>query len=431
MSKFDAEIAKLREENLALRNLLAAHGIPAPESAVVRVVAEIKSNALSPPQKVRIFRKLFRGRDDVYPTRWESQQNGKSGYSPACANEWRRGICEKPRIKCSDCHNKLYIPVTDNVIVRHLTGEITVGVYPLLADDRCHFLAVDFDEDTWREDAQAVMQTCRLNDLPAALEISRSGNGAHLWLFFATPVPARDARRLGAALISATCARSRQLKLTSYDRLFPSQDTMPKGGFGNLIALPLQKHPRDLGRSVFVDENLQPLPDQWATLQSIAPIHPEQIDAALTRLVGDRHPLDIAYAEVPDENADTPWIRVAKPDIRLSGTMPKAVRATLGNQLYIEKAGVPQSLMNRLIRLAAFQNPEFYKAQAMRMSTWNIARIIGRAEDRQKHLALPRGCLGDVQSTVHQQDRSASRRCPLVGKTARRFIYGRIASRPE
>lgn len=404
MSNSSVELTFLRSENAMLKTLLAAHGIALPrqdaQDANISGPAKSETEIMSPNAKVKLFRQLFHGREDVYPIRWESQQSGKAGYSPVCANEWRRGVCEKPRIKCSDCQHSLYVPVTDNVIVRHLKGEITAGVYPLLADDRCYFLAIDFDDDDWRGDAQAVMQTCQMNGLPAALEISRSGNGAHLWLFFASPTPARDVRRLGTALISATCARTRQLKLTSYDRLFPNQDTMPKGGFGNLIALPLQKHPRELGRSVFVDVNLQPMPDQWAFLENIKPLPQDRIEATLTKLVGDRHPLDIAYADVPDENADTPWIRAAKPDIRLSDALPKAVRATIGNQLYIEKAGLPQSLMNRLIRLAAFQNPAFYKAQAMRMSTWNIARIIGRAEDRQKHLALPRGCLSDVKSLL-------------------------------
>jgi superfamily II DNA or RNA helicase len=404
MSNSLVELAFLRSENAMLKTLLAAHGIALPqqEAQDTNISEQAKSGAeiMSPDAKVKLFRRLFHGREDVYPVRWESQQSGKAGYSPVCANEWRRGVCEKPRIKCGDCQHSLYVPVTDNVIVKHLKGEITAGVYPLLADDRCYFLAIDFDDDDWRGDAQAVMQTCQINSLPAALEISRSGNGAHLWLFFANPTPARDVRRLGTALISATCARTRQLKLTSYDRLFPNQDTKPKGGFGNLIALPLQKHPRELGRSVFVDVNLQPLSDQWAFLGNIEPLHQDQIEATLTKLVGDRHPLDIAYADVPDENAETPWIRVAKPDIKLSDSLPKAVCATIGNQLYIEKAGLPQSLMNRLIRLAAFQNPAFYKAQAMRMSTWNIARIIGRAEDRQKHLALPRGCLSDVKSLL-------------------------------
>lgn len=400
----EAELDLLRAENQMLKALLAAHGIAPPpqaaEAAVHYAASPSSSSTLSPGAKVKLFRKLFHGREDVYPIRWEGQQSGKTGYSPVCANEWRKGVCEKPRIKCGDCRHSLYVPVTDHVIESHLRGNITAGVYPLLVDDRCYFLAIDFDDDDWREDARAVLQTCILNNLPAALEVSRSGNGAHLWLFFANSTPARDVRRLGTALISATCSRTRQLKLSSYDRLFPNQDTMPKGGFGNLIALPLQKHPRELGRSVFVDSNLQPLPDQWAFLESIVPLPQERIEAALTKLVGDRHPLDVAYAEVPDENADTPWIRAARPDVKLSDAMPKAVCATLGNQLFIEKAGLPQSLMNRLIRLAAFQNPDFYKAQAMRMSTWNIARIIGRAEDRQKHLALPRGCLGDVKALL-------------------------------
>lgn len=401
----DEELSKLRAENAMLKALLSTHGIALPKQSDDKVSVNFSRQAntstLSPDAKVKLFRRLFRGRDDVYPIRWESQQSGKAGYSPVCANEWRRGICEKPRIKCGECNHSLYVPVTDQVIFRHLKGEITAGIYPLLVDDRCYFLAIDFDDADWREDARAVLQTCLANILPAALEISRSGEGAHLWLFFANAMPARDVRRLGTALISATCARTRQLKLSSYDRLFPNQDTLPKGGFGNLIALPLQKSPRELGRSVFVDADLQPLPDQWAFLENIKPLPQECLEAALTQLVGDRHPLDIAYAEVPDENADTPWLQAAKPNIKLSGAMPKAVRGTIASHLFIEKAGLPQTLMNRLIRLAAFQNPDFYKAQAMRLSAWDKPRIIGRAENHPKHLALPRGCLDDVKSLLN------------------------------
>jgi len=144
------------------------------------------------------------------------------------------------------------MPLVDQTIYDHLAGRHTVGVYPLLADDDCHFLAVDFDDADWRSDAQAFIQSCRELGVPAALEISRSGNGAHAWVFFSSKVAARDARRLGTSLISHTCVRTRQLKLSSYDRLFPNQDTMPKGGFGNLIALPLQKASRERGGSVFV-----------------------------------------------------------------------------------------------------------------------------------------------------------------------------------
>lgn len=402
MSKTEAELVQLRVENDMLKGLLVKHGISLPQqpSSSLVFAQQSSANTLSPDQKIKLFRRLFHGRDDVYPIRWESKTTGKPGYSPVCANEWRQGVCEKPRIKCSECNHSLFAPVTDYVISSHLKGKITAGVYPLLLDDKCHFLAIDFDDADWREDARAVLQTCNENALPAALEISRSGEGAHLWLFFSKATPARDARRLGTALISATCARTRQLKLDSYDRLFPNQDTMPKGGFGNLIALPLQKNPRDLGRSVFVDINLQPLSDQWAFLECIKPLAQHDLETTLIKLVGDRHPLDIAYAEVPDENSDTPWIKVARPDIKLTGVMPKAILATIAGQLFIEKAGIPQILMNRLIRLAAFQNPDFYKAQAMRMSAWDKPRIIGRAENHPKHLALPRGCLSDVKSLL-------------------------------
>jgi len=403
MSKHEEALNQLRVENEMLKALLASHGVAVPQQAVNFPAAMpqlSEAGTLSPDEKIKLFRRLFNGRNDVYPVRWESKKTGKPGYSPVCANEWRQGVCQKPAIKCSECQHSLFAPVTDLVIAQHLKGKITAGIYPLLIDDRCHFLAIDFDDADWREDAKAILQTCIEYELPVALEISRSGEGAHLWLFFASATPARDVRRLGTALISATCARTRQLKLTSYDRLFPNQDTMPKGGFGNLIALPLQKMPRDLGRSVFVDSNLQPLQDQWTFLKSIVPFPQNQLEAVLTKMIGDRHPLDIAYAEVPDENSDTPWVRAAKPDIKLTGAMPKAILATISDQLFIEKAGLPQTLMNRLIRLAAFQNPDFYKAQAMRMSTWDKPRIIGRAENHPKHLALPRGCLGDVKALL-------------------------------
>jgi superfamily II DNA or RNA helicase len=402
MSTTEAEFIQLHAENDALKALLAKHGIAVPQPSKSNIgdpALQPSANGLSPTAKIQLFRRLFRGRDDIYPVRWINKA-GKPGYSPLCANKWKPGVCKLPVIKCSACRHSLYAPITDDIIRQHLRGEITAGVYPLLMDNRCHFLAIDFDDADWREDARAVLQTCLDNALPAALEISRSGEGAHLWLFFANATIARDARRLGAALISATCARTRQLALKSYDRLFPNQDTMPKGGFGNLIALPLQKEPRDLGRSVFVDENLQQLPDQWAFLENIRPLPQSLIETVLTKLVGDRHPLDIAYAEVPQENVDAPWVRPAMPDVKLNGIMPKAVKATMAAQLFIEKAGLPQPLMNRLIRVAAFQNPEFYKLQAGLRSTWNTPRIISRAENHEKFLSLPRGCLSDVEALL-------------------------------
>ena len=384
----------LKAENARLIALLESHGIEwrqPPEDLPEVVTQPIEAISLSTNEKVSLFRRLFQGRADVYPVRWESKTSGKSGYSPACANEWRAGICHKPRIKCGDCNQRLLEPLTDAVIYDHLAGEHTVGVYPLLVDDTCHFLAVDFDEEEWRDDAKSFMRSCRQLGIPAALEVSRSGSGAHAWIFFSYRVPAREARRLGSAIISHTCAQTRQLKLTSYDRLFPNQDSMPKGGFGNLIALPLQKKPRDAGKSVFVDELLTPYPDQWSFLSSIAPMPSAGIEGAIFRATGGAHPLDVTFIEEED-NAE-PWKKRPASAGKLAGPMPSVLKVTSANQLYVEKDGIPQSLANRLIRLAAFQNPEFYKAQAMRLPVWDKPRVIGCAENFPRHIALPRGCL--------------------------------------
>jgi len=388
MTDADA-LAMLRAENARLTALLDAHGIAwrLPPQAQTPKVAE--PSRLTTDAKVALFRTLFRGRSDVYPVRWDGKTSGKSGYAPACANEWRAGVCEKPRIKCGDCAHRVLQPLTDAVIYDHLAGEHTVGVYPLLEGDTCHFLAVDFDEADWREDGKAFIQSCVELGVSAALEISRSGQGAHAWVFFASAVSARDARRLGTAIISHACARTRQLELTSYDRLFPNQDTMPKGGFGNLIALPLQRKPRERGFSVFVDADLQPYPDQWAFLASIARMPAHDIEPTILRATGGGHPLDVTF--IDEEDLATPWKRASKP-AKLAGLMPTSLTVILANQIYFEKAQLPQALANRLIRLAAFQNPEFYRAQAMRMSVWDEPRIIGCAENFPQHIALPRGC---------------------------------------
>lgn len=396
-----SDLALLQAENKRLIALLEVHGIEwrQPRPANLEGLNP-EPSPLSTDEKVALFRKLFRGRTDVYPVRWETKNSDKSGYTPACANEWRVGLCEKPRIKCSDCHNRLLIPMTDSVIYDHLAGKQTVGIYPLMEDDTCYFLAVDFDEADWRDDARAFIGSCDELGVPAALEISRSGNGAHAWVFFADRVSARDARRLGTAIISYTCSRTRQLKLESYDRLFPNQDTMPKGGFGNLIALPLQKGPRKSNCSVFVDAELRPHPDQWRFLASIQPMLRNEIEPTILRTTGGVHPLDVTFIE--EEELATPWKRVTTSSKKLSGPIPKTLSVTLANQIYFEKAQLHQALANRLIRLAAFQNPAFYKAQAMRMSVWDKPRVICKAENFPQHIALPRGCIDAVLDLLRE-----------------------------
>lgn len=359
----------------------------------------------SEQEKIRLFRSLFRGREDVYPKRFESSRTGKCGYQPHCANEWAPGLCSKPRVKCRDCSNRDFIPVTDETIRNHLVGQapgsrgdFTIGVYPLLPDETCWFVAADFDKQSWQEDVVSLTATCRGVGVPAAIERSRSGNGAHVWIFFAEPVLARTARQLACMLITETMDRRPQIGLDSYDRLFPNQDTTPEGGFGNLIALPLQRGPRANGNSVFVDDGLCTFDDQWAFLSTLTRMSRSDIERLVDGAVKKGRILGIRLA-VPGDDDDEPWSappsRRRKP-IQITGSLPKMIELVLGNQVYVPKANLPSDLVNRLVRMAAFQNPEFYKKQAMRKSTHATPRIIGCAEEFPLHIGLPRGCLDEV-----------------------------------
>ncbi len=362
-------------------------------------------HARSPSEeKVALFRSLFRGREDVYPRRFVSKKTGKPGYAPVCANEWVRGICEKPRIKCGDCPHRAFLPVTDEVICWHLSGkdragqEFIAGVYPMFADETCYFLAMDFDKEFWRDDVLAVMETCRILQIPAALERSRSGNGGHVWLFFTDAVPATMARKLGSFILTETMERRPELGLASYDRLFPNQDTLPKGGFGNLIALPMQKGPRENGNSVFVDETLTPHPDPWAFLSSIQRLSRERVESITQDAESRGRVVGVRFALSTDDEPE-PWNALPSRRHRepsISGPLLKEIEVVLGDLVYITKKGISPALQNRVLRLAAFQNPEFYRAQAMRLSTHDKPRVIACGEDHPAHLALPRGCLEEI-----------------------------------
>ena len=358
--------------------------------------------------KIALFRSLFRGRQDVFPQRWDNAKTGKSGYSPVCGNEWVRGVCGKPQVKCGECPSQAFKPVTDEIIRAHLQGRLgsgqagfTAGVYPMLPDDTCWFLAADFDKQSWMNDVTAFRDAAHAEGVPIAVERSRSGNGAHAWIFFVEPVHAAEARRLGALLITAAMDRSPDIGFDSYDRFFPSQDTMPAGGFGNLIALPLQAKPRESGNSVFVDDNFLPFADQWAYLSSIRRMPAKDV-AALVATASEQG--RILRVRIPlTDNEDEPW--AAPPSRRRSepaidGPLPKSIELVLGNCVYIDRANLPPVLVSRLIRIAAFQNPEFYAAQAMRLPTFGKPRIISCAELFPKQVALPRGCFDDVRDEL-------------------------------
>jgi hypothetical protein len=218
------------------------------------------------PAKIRLFMSLFKGRDDVYAKRWENKDKGTSGYSPVCLYQWQPGVCGKPKIPCSKCKNRLHAPLDEDVIEEHLKGKIVAGIYPMLPDETCRFLAMDFDEAGWQKDISVVRKVCTAFDIPFAVERSRSGKGGHVWFFFENRLSAALARKFGTALLTYSMGLRHEIQFKSYDRLFPSQDTMPKGGLGNLIALPLQKAARENKNSEFIDARFNSYRDQWAYL---------------------------------------------------------------------------------------------------------------------------------------------------------------------
>ena len=399
LAALEGERAEIVERLRALKRVQADGATKAPTGVDVRVTM-----ASPTAEKIALFKSLFRGREDVFPRRWENPKTGKTGYAPVCRNEWVRGVCGKPQIKCGECPNQAFIPVGDDVLHAHLTGrasgssaDFTAGVYPLLPDETCWFLAVDFDKKSWVQDVTAFRDTARAKGIPVAVERSRSGNGAHAWIFFAEPIPAADARRLGALLVTATMERSPDIGFDSYDRFFPSQDTMPAGGFGNLIALPLQSQPRDCGNTVFLDDHFRPSGDQWAYLSTIKRLSRDEVMSVVAEAAAAGQVLGIRLPSMDED--DQPW--TAPPSRRskempIRGELPNSVEVVLGNQVYIDRSKLPPALVNRIARLAAFQNPEFYAAQAMRLPTFGKPRIISCAELLPSHIALPRGCLDDL-----------------------------------
>jgi len=365
--------------------------------------APIQTTTLrAPHEKLQIFRRLFRGRPDVYPTRFETAKS--KGYGPACANKFVKGLCELPTVKCGECKNQAFFPTDDAAYRSHLLGDHVMGVYPMLPDSTCWFLAVDFDAATWTDDVRAFIATCRTLELPFLVERSRSGNGAHVWFFFTAPLPAWSARKLGSFVLTETMAARHVLSMDSYDRLFPSQDQMPRGGFGNLIALPLQKEARKIGNTVLLDDDLVPFPgeQQWDVLASVQRIDPATIDRIVANASRDGGLLGLRTASTED-NA-TPWLVALasnRPAARVPGPLPERVSAVLAQRLFVPTAGLPSQLINLIKRTAAFENPEFHKKQAMRMSTVRTPRVITCAEDGEHHVALPRGCVPDITAIMH------------------------------
>ncbi len=365
------------------------------------IVSKPTNSSQLPANHALLLKDYFRGREDVYAKMWVNNRTGKRGYSPVCKNEWVRSLCRKPTIKCSECPNQQFLSFDEVVIRQHLDGRQVIGVYPMLKNESCYFLAIDFDKENWLEDIRAIMMTCRGEGIPAVLERSRSGNGGHVWIFFSEEVPAILARKLGSSLITKTMARRYQIDMKSYDRIFPNQDTMPKGGYGNLIALPLQKEAVSRGNSVFIDDSGDPYPDQWAFLSSVGKMPYCDVEAFVDE--ASKAGQVIAVRQSPVEEDDEPWLRLPSGKRRFKvdiSELPESLDAVLANRIYIKIGEGPSVLFNQLKHLAAFQNPEFYRKQRMRFSTHDTPRVICCAEIMDGYLSLPRGCLDDIKALL-------------------------------
>ena len=399
----------LHKENEVLKSLLKIHGIEYETrmkedmNKPIYSLVSVPTITLSIDERIRLFQSLFKGREDVFARRWFSKTTGKSGYQPVCINEWKQGICDKKKYRCAICPNRNFAPLKTQDMYRHLEGKDeyccdVVGLYAIMQDNNCAFLCADFDDKNckygYKEDVLAYVGVCREWLIPYAIERSRSGNGAHVWIFFEAPLPASKARRLGNAILTEAMTHNGQMSFNSYDRFFPNQDYLPEGGFGNLVALPLQGQARRKENSVFVDNDFLVYKDQWAFLYNLKKIQESTIDQLL-RLHSQEE-----LGKLSMSSESKPWVTPLPQNITQEDFHAK-VEIIKANKLYIPLKAVSAKVLNHLKRIAAFKNPEFYNKQALRLSTYAIPRIISCFDITNEYLAMPRGCEDATRSFLN------------------------------
>ena len=401
----------LRKENTELRSLLCAHGIeykPRPTNVIDSIYSPISLPVfkLSLDERVALFMSLFKGREDVFARRWFSKSTGKAGYQPVCVNEWRRGVCDKKTYKCAECPNRDFAPLTSQDVYRHLEGKDenccdVVGLYAIMPDNNCSFLCTDFDDKSckhgYKDDVLAFVGVCRDWQIPYAIERSRSGNGAHVWIFFEEPLPAFKARRLGNAILTEAMNHDGRMSLNSYDRFFPNQDRLPEGGFGNLVALPLQGQARKNLNSVFVDDDFLAYKDQWTFLYNIKKLREDDVDKQLSLHVNEE------FGALSTSSESKPWV-TPTPQNLTKADFYSTMEIVKADKIYIPLKSISAKVLNHLKRIAAFKNPEFYSKQALRLSTYSVPRIISCFDITDEYLAMPRGCEDAILSFLNDNN---------------------------
>ena len=425
ISELQNKINTLQAENRLLRDILDRSNIPYIDE-LRRLSLKETSEAYDENQGGRIvhpkeitkemanrFYARFWGRTDVYAKRSINRKTGKSGYYPQCDNFWRDNICAKKtgqKIKCADCRYKQNSTLEIKAIIAHLTGNKpdgsdVVGVYPLLPNGTCRFLVFDFDnhdigaeerdfantDEEWRGEVDAMRQICEMNGMDVLVERSRSGKGAHIWLFFEKPIPAALARRFGFALLEKGAEYVNLKSFKYYDRMLPAQDVLPEGGTGTLIALPLQKQALLKGNSAFIDKNWNAYPDQWDVLFSKPRLSQEYLEVKIREWSG---------ANVRSEDGkEKPWER----DSPFSAMdAPKGLNIVLSNGIYVETDGIQAALLNKIRRLAAFGNQSYFRNRAMGLSNMGKGSWIYLGEDVDGYVHIPAGCMDSLMKKCEE-----------------------------
>ncbi|MFA6285151.1 MAG: DEAD/DEAH box helicase family protein [Parcubacteria group bacterium] len=338
------------------------------------------NNILTPSQKIKIFKNLFRGREDVFAVRWEKRDKSASGYTPVCLNEWKQGLCNKlSKKKCKDCGHKQYIRLDNYRIEQHLRGNKIYGIYPLLDNNYSYFLAADFDGEKWEEGSLAFLNVCRKYKLSAYLERSRSGNGGHAWIFFEEKYPARKSRDIATHLLREAEIIGQFDKEDSFDRLFPNQDLLSGEGFGNLIALPLHGEARKSGNTVFLDweNDSNPFADQWEFLQKVEKISVKKLD-------------DLFASFNQSEKSSNAKIK-------------KKLVITIREQIYLNKNRLSRVSINFLREELNFSNLDYVIKKRMGMDIHRMERYFKLVEDKDDQVAIPRGFLDKLKDFLNDQ----------------------------